>query len=320
VKKYSFFLIAALYGWLIYAATHPTLPSPDHPLIFYSNQARQDFHLTLARAIAQAHHSIDITMYTLSDEKMIQKLHQKALSGVKVTIYFDPKGGSLPLPAPITPIPLKARGLMHRKIVVIDDAHVFLGSANMTTASLMLHDNLSLGFYNPELAHFLACPTPAPFTFAGGRLFLLPHSDALPTLLETLGRAQKEIFCAMFTLTHPDLIDALIQAHRRGIKVTVALDYYTARGAGQKGTTLLKQAGVPLLVSRGVQLLHHKWALIDQTTLVLGSTNWTGAAFTRNHDCLLFLEPLSKEHQKYMEKLQHTLTLECQSSSSSGNL
>ena len=32
----------------------------------------------------------------------------------------------------------------------------------------------------------------------------------------------------MFTLTHPDLVEALIQAHQRGVDVEVAIDYYTA--------------------------------------------------------------------------------------------
>jgi cardiolipin synthase len=308
-KKFSFLLVAALYAWLIYAAIHPTLPSPQNRIVFYSNQSRQDFRLTLCRAIEQAQSYIHVTMYALSDEKVIRKLHQKALQGVEVKVFYDPKGGSSVLPPPIHAFPIKSKGLMHRKIVVIDDALVFLGSANMTTASLALHDNLSVGFYDPQLALSLLSPSNF-FSFPEGKLFLLPHPDALPALLDALNHAKEEIFCSMFTLTHPDLVDALIHAKNRGVKVTVALDYYAGRGAGQKAVKTLLTANVPLLLSQGVQLLHHKWVLIDRKALILGSANWTKAAFTRNLDALLFLDHLSPKEIKYMTSLQHTITLE----------
>jgi len=308
----SLLSIAALYAWFILAAITPELPSPDHPVIFYSNQRRQDLHLTLKTAFEKASHSIHLTMYALTDAKMIETLHQKASSGIDVKIYYDPSAAEKKLPSPIQSVPVKARGLMHRKIAVIDDSLVFLGSANMTTASLSLHDNLTCGIYHPGLAHFLQNPTAPSFAFDNSELWLLPDrsGQALNRLLAQINEAKESISIAMFTLTHPVLVDALIAAHKRGILVSLAIDYYAGRGASQKAILHLQQAGVKVFFSQGVQLLHHKWAYIDRRTLILGSTNWTRAAFTKNQDCMLFLFDLSIDQKKYMDRLWNIIKLE----------
>ncbi|MBS0616188.1 MAG: hypothetical protein JSR58_06525 [Verrucomicrobia bacterium] len=289
---------------------YPSLPTPKKSLIFYSNQHHQDFRLTLIRAIEKAQKNIHIIIYAITDTKLIEKLHQKALQGITVTVIVDPKAGSLPLPAPIICRAEKGRGLMHRKIVVIDESLVFLGSANLTPSSLLFHDNLSLGFYHPQLAHFLTEQNTGTFTSPNFELLLLPHPGALPKLLSHIESAQTSITCAMFTLTHPELALALIRAHKRGVDVKVFLDYYASRGAGKKAAEQLKTAGIPIRQSQGMQLMHHKWALIDEKTLILGSTNWTKAAFTKNRDCLLFLENLGYREKKYVSHLEHLLQLE----------
>lgn len=315
-KLFSFLFIAAFYGWFIYAATTPELPSQKNPLVFYSNQKRQDLYLTLREAFKQATHSIHLTMYALTEPKMITTLKDKAASGVDVKIFYDPSAADKKLPPPIQSFPIKSRGLMHRKIVVIDDSVVFLGSANMTAASLSLHDNLTCGIYHPDLSHFLQNQANASFKFTiqtqPAELWLLPNKtgEALTTLLAQIASAKESISIAMFTLTHTALVDALIQAHQRGVKVTLAIDYYAGRGAGQKAIKTLTAAGVKILLSQGVQLLHHKWAYIDRRTLVLGSTNWTKAAFTKNQDCLLFLFDLSSQQKKYLDNLWKVILLE----------
>ena len=38
-------------------------------------------------------------------------------------------------------------------------------------------------------------------------------------------------------------------------------------------------------------------AIIDDTTLIMGSANWTKAAFTQNSENITFLYPLTDEQQ-----------------------
>jgi cardiolipin synthase len=290
----SLTFLAALYFILIRAALNPSLPSPEKPIVFYSNQKRDDFRLVLKKAFSLAQKSISITMYAVTDEELLKNLYNKAQSGISVRIWHDPKSGSTPVLPPLVATAVKTKGLMHRKIITTDDTHVFIGSANMTTSSLVLHDNLSVGFYHPALAKFLKAPTSSHYDFTlqnqSCRLWLLPDLQALHDLVKQLDQAKESIFVAMFTLTHPKLLETLVDAQNRGVKVTVAVDHYAARGASKKAVKFLQENKIPVIFSQGQQLLHHKWAYIDRAQVILGSTNWTQAAFTKNQDCLVFLK------------------------------
>ena len=196
---------------------------------------------------------------------------------------------------------------MHRKIVILDESTVFIGSANMTTSSLQLHDNLTLGMYDPKMAQFLKSPTEKTYAFETGLLWLLPDPHALTHITGKIDAAQSTIFIAMFTLTQIDLINALIRAKTRGVDVKLAIDRYTARGASKKALQKLSSAGIEIFLSSGLPLLHHKWAYIDQEELILGSTNWTEAAFQKNDDILLFLKPLSPQIKSQIESIASAL-------------
>ncbi len=265
-------------------------------------------------------------MYTASDPLLLKWLKAHSQKKIPVSLYFDPSTGHIDSAPFFDAIPFKAQGLMHRKVLIIDDHLVFLGSANMTTPSLILHDNLTVGIDCPELATFLKDPAhhqphkprqkypPAPhFTFPQGEIFLLPDKSftALTHLIDVLDKASSTIRISMFTLTHPDLVESLIQAKKRGVAVSLCIDFYAGRGASHKALIKLKEAGIPILFSQGQQLLHHKWALIDDHTLIFGSTNWTKAAFTKNQDCLLFLDKLSSSQKTYLNKLWKIIASDC---------
>lgn len=318
VKRFSLVLIvfAVLYSFLIKTALSPPLPSPSSPLIFYSNQAQDDLRLILKRSFSKASQSINIWMYAATDPLLLNLLQKKAADGVSIALRFDKRGGTPTLPSSLHPQILKSKGLMHRKIVITDERTVFLGSANMTTSSLQLHDNLSVGLYHSGLAHFLKNPSSKNYPFQIGEpptnalLWLLPDPEALIEIKKQINEAQSSIFVAMFTLTQKDLIDALISAHNRKISVTVALDRYTANGASKKALQRLSSEGIPIFLSANLPLLHHKWAYIDQSTLILGSTNWTEAAFSKNDDTLLFLHHIPTHLQSQIQSLISAIQME----------
>lgn len=259
-------------------------------------------------------------MYGITDPDVVSVLCKKAALSIPIAIDYDKKASSAALlktlPDTVQLQPIKSKGLMHRKILTIDEAMLFLGSANLTTASLRHHDNLVVGLYSPPLAAFLRNPSSQSFSFTigetQGELWLLPDREckALERLIDSLQSAKRSIQIAMFTLTHPAIADVLIQAKSRGVKVEVAIDYYTAKGASGKCIERLKQAGIDLHLSRGQELLHHKWAFIDEHFLVMGSANWTQAAFKKNEDFILFLPELQNKHIKFLKILWGNIALE----------
>ncbi|MBI2742526.1 MAG: hypothetical protein HYX48_01245 [Chlamydiales bacterium] len=325
MKRFKFFATAGsaaliLFGfvWVALLSRSQPLPTAETPLLLYSNQSRDNLHALFAQAIREAKSSLHISMYALTDPELLALLRQQAKKGVSTTLFYDPSATSKPPDSEnFYAFPIKLPGaLMHRKILIVDEERVFIGSANFTTTSLKIHDNLVAGILNPQLAHFLTRCDREIFPFftgeAAGELWLLPSQEALERTLELLNQAKKSIYVAMFTLTHPELTRALIEAHARGVDVRVAVDHYTAEGASLPMLKALQNAGVPLYLSAGQQLFHHKWALIDSSTLLLGSANWTQAAFARNQDCFLVLPALSQKQLSQIQKIWKIIELESQ--------
>ncbi|MBS0653959.1 MAG: hypothetical protein JSR39_10605 [Verrucomicrobia bacterium] len=313
-------ILAIGFAWLFFASVNPSLPSSSSPVHFYSNQTRQDIKLLFCSAICKAKKSVDVRMYGITDPDVVSMLGKKASCGIPVSIEYDKKASSSRLLKTLPPTvqlhPSSSKGLMHRKILIIDEATLFLGSANLTTASLRHHDNLVLGLYCPPLAAFLLHPTTASFPFTAkdiqGEIWLLPDKEqkALNKLTSTINSAKKTIKIAMFTLTHPEIADALIAAKERGVHVEIAVDYYTAKGASEKCIEKLKAAGIGILSSQGQELLHHKWALLDDRVLIMGSANWTKAAFQKNDDFLIFFPMLNDSQINFLKKLWKNISLE----------
>jgi hypothetical protein len=137
-KVFFSLLIASLlvfYTWLVFAATHVNLPNKQHPIQFYSNQTRQDIKSTFYQAIKNAHISIFLSVYGITDPHILALLSKKSEEKIPITVEYDPSASSnlkKILSPSINVHPIKAKGLMHRKILLLDEGQVFLGSANLT--------------------------------------------------------------------------------------------------------------------------------------------------------------------------------------------
>lgn len=306
-------------AFLAYKATTPTLPSPSHPIVFYATQSRHDLKLLFCQAIRSAEHALYASFYGITDKEILALLSQRCLSGISVSIDYDPRASlSLArfLPASASLTPLQGSGLMHRKILAIDNTTVFLGSANLTPPSLRHHSNFVLGLFAPGLAQFVSKPDASSYNFSvhaqNAEYYVLPDKEnrALDRLLSAFQHAKQSIRIAMFTFTHPQIAAALIHAAQRGIKVDAIVDHYSGRGASKKCVEQLRKENIHVLLGQGQQLLHHKWAIIDEDTFIMGSANWTKAAFSKNADYLLVLAPLTSDQTAFINDLWHTLELE----------
>lgn len=291
----------------------PDLPE-DNEIRLYSNQLRDDLKVTLTAAMDRAQHSVHVTMYGVRDKHMITKLQEVAVRGIDVSVVTD--GSCTAAFGDDVKVSYRSGpGLMHRKIVVIDDEEVWLGSANLTTESLRLHGNLIMGLKSRALASSLLGRSDAR-TFTVGdqtlELSLLPEDNGLPQLVAHLDTARKSVRVAMFTFTHPTLTDALIRAHRRGAAVTVVADRSAGHGASAKALEQLRMGGVTVALSETLGLLHHKFCLIDNEVLIHGSANWTRAAFTKNDDLFVVLSPLTDSQVKQLDSLWRVIWAQSQ--------
>lgn len=326
-------LVLLLFGWLQNSLTSYSLPTADQPAELLSNQLGADLRGTFANAIRSAKSSILLLVYSLSDSTILKALKDKSEEGIAVYIVCD--GEASPYAknklGPHVHLHLHTgQGLMHQKILVIDQKMVWLGSANMTADSLRIHGNLVEAFEHPQAAEWIQArsmalfemgqnlkrlqPLTIPLKDQQGDLYILPDVPrAVDRLQQLIQTAKKSVHVAMFTFTRMDLAQELAEAHQRGLDVGVVFDRNSSAGASKQILAFLKQRGVPVYISRGPGLMHHKFAHIDGNILVNGSANWTKAAFTQNADCFMILSPLDPKQTNYMNDVWHLLTTESDS-------
>lgn len=314
-------VIAGSY-WTAEQVSRSDVPHSNEEIALYSNQTNHNLQQGFKEAVSSAKKNILLIVYSLSDEEMIRALRQKAEEGVNVSVIFD--GKSTPfadrkLGPKVNVLKRFGDGLMHMKILVIDNSEVWLGSANMTTESLKMHGNLVLAFKSPELAAWIAnkgrtfpeegkcqkCPH-RDFVFKDQKLelwFLPSSDDPVARIKQVIASAKKTIRVAMFTWTHMDLAKSIVEASERGVKVEVVVDHYSGKGAGAAVVKYLKKNKIPVGMSPGGNLLHHKFLYVDGKLLINGSTNWTKSAFAKNDDCFVVINTLNEQQRKTMEKL-----------------
>ncbi|MGE3954867.1 MAG: phosphatidylserine/phosphatidylglycerophosphate/cardiolipin synthase family protein [Parachlamydiales bacterium] len=310
-----------LFAWIALESLDPHLPKADDPPKLYANQVRADLTLTLSKAIERAQESVHLAIYTLYDTKICHALKQKAEEGKRVYVLYDKgcKGVEKRLGPKVEAVKRSISGLMHQKVLVIDRKEIWIGSANFTSDALRNQPNLMIALNSEDLAASILAtlttrlPSGPPFPLArhafeavGQRLeFWQQPSDkgALERIIAVIGEAKESLRIAMYTFTHPALTEAVVAAHERGVEVEAVIDRSAGEGSSKKTVERLVGAHVPVRLSRGPSLFHHKLAWIDGSTLICGSTNWTKAAFTKNEDSFVILYELNGEQQETLEKM-----------------
>lgn len=293
VIKYSLVALLFAVSGLVISSADVALPNRKTVTQWYSSEANSDLKQTLQYAIASAKHSVFISAFAFQDPSIISLIEKKGQEGLDVQVICD-KRQSWPHHLKHVHIePRAARGLFHRKILIVDDAVVYFGSANFTHSSLTEQANHIGGFYSPALAQFLKEEGSSFFQEGGLEVHKLPSQAALKRLVEEIDQAQYSIDLALFSLSHPKILDALKRAEGRRVLVRAIVDA-SSRGRASSLSHLY--------IWKGGALMHHKLALFDSKKIAFGSANWTQSAFEKNEDLLAFM-PAPKGVNRLFDKL-----------------
>jgi cardiolipin synthase len=117
-------------------------------------------------------------------------------------------------------------------------------------------------------------------------VIVLPDDSSQPILDAILGAAQS-IRVKMFVFSDPALIESLVAAHKRGVKVRVMLN--PERRSGEKENAesrrILTEAGVEVIDSNPCfDLTHEKSMVIDDRWAFVESLNWQTENLTTTRD------------------------------------
>jgi phosphatidylserine/phosphatidylglycerophosphate/cardiolipin synthase-like enzyme len=111
-------------------------------------------------------------------------------------------------------------------------------------------------------------------------------------VVRELDAARDSVLVQAYSFTSAPIAKALVDAHRRGVKVQVTLDK-SQRTERYNSATFLKNAGIPTFIDDKHAIAHNKVMVIDGGTVITGSFNFTKAAEENNAENLLVIHDAS---------------------------
>lgn len=144
------------------------------------------------------------------------------------------------------------------------------------------------------------------------QVYFSPKGGCTEAIVKELGEAKQSILVQAYSFTSAPIAEALVKAHRRGVKVQAVLDK-SQRTERYSSATFLANAGIPTLIDAGHAIAHNKIMVIDGARVITGSFNFSKAAEERNAENLLVLEDPAlaasyeanwREHAKHSEPYQ----------------
>jgi phosphatidylserine/phosphatidylglycerophosphate/cardiolipin synthase-like enzyme len=137
-------------------------------------------------------------------------------------------------------------------------------------------------------------------------VYFSPGRGADEIVVGFIDRCEKTLDVAIYSLTHDPIRDALIRAHKRGVKVRVLMDNLQARSR-YADDEVMAAAGIPVRVDLSSAAMHDKFAIGDSKAVLTGSFNWTKNAVERNAENFVIvrmryiIRPFEQEFERLWE-------------------
>ena len=268
--------------------------------------------------------SIDATSLDLNLPSVVNALARANQRGVKVRVVYDGENGNLELDNASTGDQtfdtietLKASkvslvnagrtsGLMHDKIIIVDDKVLFTGSWNLSYNDTYRNNNNLLEITDPRLiANYQAkfdelfinhrfgaqaeVQVPYPTLAIDGALvenYFAPEDGVMSRIILDVQHASKSVHFMAYTYTDHNLARAMIDRMNAGVQVRGVIE---SRDSDQGAFGDLFCAGVAVKTDGNAYNMHHKVIILDGETVITGSFNFTRSADTINDENVLII-------------------------------
>ena len=134
--------------------------------------------------------------------------------------------------------------------------------------------------------------------------YFFPNASNEEKVVSMLRTCKKKLDIAIFSLTLDSIAEAILEAFQRGVKVRMIADDECAKNKGSN-VKLIASVGVPCKTDNAVYHMHHKFAVLDESVVIMGSFNWTGQAVKYNQENIFFYEDknIASQYSQEFERL-----------------
>ena len=133
-------------------------------------------------------------------------------------------------------------------------------------------------------------------------VFFSPHGGCTAAVVKELGNAKTSVLVQAYSFTSAPIAKALVDAHKRGVRVEVILDR-SQRTAKHSSADFMAHAGIRTLIDARHAIAHNKVMVIDGEVVITGSFNFTKAAEESNAENLLVIRDAALA-KRYTENWQ----------------
>ena len=152
----------------------------------------------------------------------------------------------------------------------------------------------------------LAQSVPEPTAARGTvQVAFTPWDDAEGMIVDAINRARTEILIQAYGFTSRRITDALLMAHRRGVRVRLLADREQTFSGDNSRIPDLASAGVSVSLEVRYQSAHNKVMVIDPGSVdgavITGSYNWTYSAQHRNAENVVIFRRSPELLKRYAE-------------------
>lgn len=143
----------------------------------------------------------------------------------------------------------------------------------------------------------------SPVSASEARCYFSPRGGCTDAIVAQLNDAKQSVHVQAYSFTSSPIAKALVAAAQRGVKVEVVLDK-SQRSERYTEADFLAHANVPTWIDAKHAIAHNKIMLIDGTTIITGSFNFTKAAEEKNAENVLILTNVPEVYAAYEANFQ----------------
>jgi cardiolipin synthase A/B len=250
--------------------------------------------------IAAARHSIDLEVYIVTDEAILQALEDAQRRGVEVRVIleehpFGGGGGQEEIFARLEQAGIAVRWgnpvfrFTHIKLLIIDDAVAIIMNQNLTESAFTGNREFGVVTNRPDAVRAATAVFAADWTRGvepdPGPLVVSP-TNARDQLLALTEGARVSLDLYAEVLRDPQLLDALATAAERGVRVRIIVSPSTDFEAEMDELTA---SGVDIRLSSSLYI-HAKLIVADGERAFVGSQNLSATSLDQNREIGIIVE------------------------------
>ena len=134
-------------------------------------------------------------------------------------------------------------------------------------------------------------------------VYFSPRGGATDAVVQELNTAKTHVLMQAYGFTSVPIAKALVEAHKRGVKILAVLDKSNETDK-YSAATFLTHAGIQPLIDAQHAIAHSKVMVIDSATIITGSFNFTKKAEESNAENLLVIKDAPELVKAYEANVQ----------------